>query len=307
MPMSQLTILPVAAGVGIFGYLYGAKMLFSLALKAARRAAGLRTRIVIIDGLKIPYLDGGRGEPVVLIHGFGANKDHWPQLAKHLTHQYRVIAPDLPGFGEADRRMDLSYTVSAQIERLHEFITELRLDSFHIGGNSMGGLLAAVYAARYPQSVKSLWLLAPAGVATAQPSELMQMIGQGKNLLLVDNAEDFAALTDLCFFRPPYVPPAFQRLLAARAIADRPLQAKMFQDLFAEAVTLETTLHGVTIPTLILWGDHDRLLHVSGAEVLAAVLPKADKVIMKDMGHCPQLERPQETAEIYLRFQRGAA
>ena len=83
---------------------------------------GVRQNNITVDGLNIEYLEGGKGETLVLLHGFGADKDNWTRTARYLTPHYRIIAPDLPGFGESSSPNDIEYTVSAQVERLKAFV-----------------------------------------------------------------------------------------------------------------------------------------------------------------------------------------
>jgi pimeloyl-ACP methyl ester carboxylesterase len=287
-------------------YFFYPAPLFVMATRIQRRAAGLRTRDIAVGDDRVAYVEGGKGEPLLLLHGFGGNKDHWLLIAKHLTPYFRVIAPDLPGFGESTRRSTARYAVVDQIERIRGFAEALGLSSFHLGGNSMGGHIAAAYAARYPETVDRLWLLAPAGVESADQSELLQCLARGENPMLVDDADDFDRLMAMCFERQPYVPPPFKRYFIKRAIAERAFNQKVFQELVTGPLWLESELRDLPVPTLIVWADRDRLLDVSGAEILRSVIPKAEVVIMKDCGHVPMVERPRETAEHFLRFSHGA-
>jgi len=276
--------------------------LFNFAIRAQRAKAKLEEKTAHIDGHDVVYLDGGSGEPLILLHGFGANKDNWSQIAPLLTPHFRLIIPDLPGFGDSSRNSDARYGADEQLERLHSFIAELGLGAVHLGGNSMGGYLAGLYAARYPAKVKSQWLLAPAGVHAAEPSEYFQCIEKGENPLLVDNTADFMRLVDMCFTKMPYVPRAFQRCLCERNIAERDFNEKIFRDVFTEPLVLEKELEGSTVKTQILWGDGDRILHPSGAGILGDTISGAQTIVMERMGHCPMLERPRETAALYLKF-----
>jgi len=276
--------------------------LFNFAIRAQRAKAKLEEKTAHIDGHDVVYLDGGSGEPLILLHGFGANKDNWSQIAPLLTPHFRLIIPDLPGFGDSSRNSDARYGADEQLERLNSFIAELGLGAVHLGGNSMGGYLAGLYAARYPAKVKSQWLLAPAGVHAAEPSEYFQCIERGENPLLVDNTADFMRLVDMCFTKMPYVPKAFQRCLCERNIAERDFNEKIFRDVFTEPSVLEKELEGSTVKTQILWGDGDRILHPSGAGILGDTISGAQTIVMERMGHCPMLERPRETAALYLKF-----
>jgi abhydrolase domain-containing protein 6 len=280
---------------------------FKLLLKAERSSAGLKQYNIEVEGLHIGYLEGGKGDVVLLVHGFGANKDNWTRISKHLTSHFRVIALDLPGFGESSRQPDLNYTIVAQADRLHAFVRTLEIQSFHLGGSSMGGNIAGVYAAQHPENVISLWLVAPGGVTSADPSEMERELNAGRpNPLVVESVEDYKRLIDFIFAKKPFIPGPMLNQLAKDAIRNRALNQNIFKQINAASNTigLESTLNGSVVPTLIVWGANDRVLHFSGAKILESVMPKAQVVIMEGVGHLPMIEKPRETAEIYISFLR---
>ena len=128
------------------------------------RSGLVKKEIDLPGGLHYVYLEGGHGEPLLLLHGFGANKDNFVRVARFLTPHYRVIIPDHIGFGESAHPQLADYAPPAQAERLHAFAQALGIKRLHLGGNSMGGQIALTYAAAYRQEVASLWVLDPAGV-----------------------------------------------------------------------------------------------------------------------------------------------
>ncbi|MDZ4163952.1 MAG: alpha/beta hydrolase [Smithellaceae bacterium] len=282
---------------------------FNLLRNVERSAGGLEQRQIEVKGLRIEYLEGGKGETLVLLHGFGANKDNWTRMAKHLTPHFRVIAPDLPGFGESASNPDGDYTILVQAERVKEFVQALGIKSFHLGGNSMGGFIAGAYGSRFPEDLKSLLLIAPAGVAAAEPSDLFRLLLAGKpNPLIAENEKDYEVLLDFVFVKRPFLPWPIKKFLAREAVARQPLNSRIFQQLRSSADTppLEVMLKGLPAPTLIIWGREDRVLHVSGAKILASVMPRAKTEIMDKVGHAPMIEKPQETAARYLGFVKEA-
>jgi abhydrolase domain-containing protein 6 len=276
--------------------------LFNAAVRAQRAKAGLTEKRIRIDGHELVYLDGGSGETLVLFHGFGANKDNWIQIAPLLAPHFRLIIPDLPGFGDSTRDPSARYDADSQLGRLKSFVDELGFGPMHLGGNSMGGYLAALYSARYPADVKSQWLLAPAGVEDAQSSDLFHYLERGENPLLISDVSDFKRLMGMCFTKVPYVPKAFQRCLCERNMREHDFNEKIFSEIFEVPPALEKELKACATKTQILWGDSDRILHVSGAALLAKLIEGAQSVVIPQMGHCPMLERPRETADLYLKF-----
>jgi abhydrolase domain-containing protein 6 len=280
---------------------------FRVLLNSERRSAGLEQKSIDVDNVHFEYLEGGKGEVLVLLHGFGGNKDNWTRIAKYLTPYFRVIAPDLPGFGESSRDKDATYTYTAQVNRLHKFIEALGVRKFLIGGNSMGGNIAGIYTAKYDGDINTLWLIAPGGIISPQPSELSQMLKSGdRNPLVAGNSEEYDQLLDFVFVKKPTIPGSLKRHLIEEARKNRPLNQIIYKQIAStdtkNFVPLEILLKDNQTKTLILWGDKDRVLHMSGAKKLESVMPNAKIVIMKDVGHVPMVEKPEDSANIFLSF-----
>lgn len=288
--------------------------LFNLAVKAGRHSAGLVKKEIQVDDHKIVYLEGGKGQTILLLHGFAANKDNWIRFAKYLTNDYHVLIPDIPGFGESSQIQSENYAAGNQLKRIDRFTEALKLERFHLAGNSMGGMLAALYGATYPQKVLTLALLAPGGVGSPNPSEVAILLQKGTNPLLTGNTEDFDRLIKLCFAKPPYIPAQFKKVLAADAVAHRDFNKKIWDDMLGnltkEALSarenlLKPYLPQIQAPVLIIWGDTDKVLDVGGVSVLEKNLKNYQTIIMKDTGHTPMLEKPQETASYYVNYLKG--
>lgn len=289
--------------VGIY-YLFPATA-FNLLVRAERAIGGLERHTVQVQGLRFEYLTGGQGETLILLHGFGANKDHWTRIGRYLTPRLRVIAPDLPGFGESSRTPDNDYSIRAQAARVDAFVRALGISAFHLGGSSMGGNIAGVYAATYPEKVKSLLLISPGGVVSAEASEMQRLMTVGgTNPLLAENDEDYDRLMDFVFVQAPFVPRPIKHVLVREATAHRSLNMEIFTQIRQswQIEPLEALLKGRKVPTLIIWGSRDRVLHVSGAKILEAAMPNARAEIMDSVGHLPMIEKPSATAEVYLKW-----
>ncbi len=133
--------------VGVVAVLLGLMALFpedtaTLVVNLERSASDLEHKTIVIGKETWHYLEGGPddAEVLLLIHGFGGDKDNWTRFARSLTDNYRVIAPDLPGFGESAWHPDWNYSLLPQRSRLHGFVQALNLKQFHIAGNSMGDI-----------------------------------------------------------------------------------------------------------------------------------------------------------------------
>ena len=314
--MKKILVVSLGLLVLVFGgiYLLFPETLFNLVVKAGRRYAGLAKKEIRVDDHKIVYLDGGKGQTILLLHGFAANKDNWIRFAKYLTKDYHVVIPDIPGFGESSQIQNENYAAESQLKRIDRFTEVLKLERFHLAGNSMGGMLAGMYGAKYPQKVLTLALLAPGGVGSPSLSEVAILLQKGTNPLLTGNTGDFDRLIKLCFAKPPFIPSQFKKVLAADAVAHRDFNKKIWDDMMGnltkEALSarenlLKPYLPQIQAPVLIIWGDTDKILDVGGVSVLEKNLKNYQTVIMKDTGHTPMLEKPQETASYYLSYLKG--
>lgn len=275
-----------------------------LAVDAERNRSKLSRMEKTVDGQQWAYLEGGQGEPLLLIHGFGADKDNFTRVARYLTPHYRVIAPDLLGFGESSKPADAGYLVLEQMERLRGFAQAMGLTQAHIGGSSMGGFIAATWAAKHPQEVKSLWLLAPGGVATAPPSDLTSLLrlSNASNPLLARNEAEFRTTFHFVMSDPPWVPGPVLDVLARRRMANHELEQQIFVAIRERSTPLEELVKGLATPARIVWGDRDRALHPGGAEILKGLMPNASVLMLPWVGHLPMLERPEDVAKDYLAF-----
>lgn len=295
--LAALVVVPAAVYFLFPGFLY------DLSIQRYRDRAGLTEHRVQVGDHVIAYLEGGTGEPIVLLHGFGADKDHWTQFAEFLTDSYRIIAPDLPGFGESSKRPDTPYTIAAQVRRLDDFAAALGLERFHLAGNSMGGAIAGKYAVDHPDRLLSLGLFAPGDVLSAEKSEHMKLVEQGTNMLLVESPGDFQRLLAFLFVDVPPIPRSILRYLGQKSVEQHDFNAGIYRQLMVEeAYALDEEAGRIAVPTLVLWCDHDRVLDVSGARVLAESIPRNTTVILKDCGHIPMVERPAETAAHHRAF-----
>lgn len=270
-------------------------------LQLDRLRSGLKKKELHIPGFQLSYVDGGHGEALVLLHGFGASKENFGRLAAELKGELRIIAPDLPGFGESERDTNAHYSVGEQVERLRQFVDALGLGRFHLGGSSMGGQIAGSFAAKYPERVKSLLLLAPGGVDSGIDSPARRSYHLGRLLLVAKRPQDHRQVLALVTEKKPFVPFSVKRVLAQRAARDHDLHRRIYDEVDASP-RLNALLPGLTTPTLVVWGRRDRALDVSGAAVLNELLPNASVRLLPGIGHLPMLETPKKVAGLYREF-----
>lgn len=274
-------------------------------LDFARFRAGLVKKDIQIDDHNIVYLEGGKGQAILLLHGYGSEKDTWLFFSSYLTKHYRVIIPDIPGYGESSKLPKASYDLASQLERLRKFTQALQLTRFHIAGSSMGGFFAGSYAARYPDEIISLGLFAAGGVTPLKFSEVYKQMRDGENPLLLKNKDDYDRLMALVFYQPPFLPYPIKYMSIKKALADNSFNAKTLKDFQPEFFSLDKELSKIKAPTLILWGADDKIIDVSTVSVLQKGIINSQAVILENCGHVPMVEKAKESAALYLGFIRS--
>ena len=272
-----------------------------------RKRARVVRKTVVVDGRIWPYLEGGdRSKPtLVMVHGFGADKDHWTFYAPWLTRDYHLIAPDLPGFGENDRDGELPFDVTSQAARLKGFLDVLGIERPHLGGNSMGGWIALRFAIDYPDRLRTLTLMNNAGIMGADESELQKLAAdRDYNPLVLASLDDADRLIAFVVRKPTHVPARLKPVIYADALKHRDLLDKIFWVIAdeMEQKPLNDQLGGVKVPTLIIWGRHDKLIDVSCVAVLEAGIAGSRSHIFEHVAHVPMIEDPKATADVQREF-----
>ena len=267
------------------------------------KAYGLRERRVDVGDAALSVLEGGpaHAPAVVLLHGYSADRVVWMRFARHLLRDHRVVVPDLAGHGASGFTTGTGFSAPAQAERVVALMDHFDIDRAHVAGNSMGGFVAATLALAHPDRVTSLLLSDAVGVASPEPSEAELVIRTGGNPFLLDDVAAFPAFYAMTMARPPFVPGFVRAALAEDFVSRRHQLAEIFQDFYGVA-TLDERLGEITVPTLVMWGEQDRLVHPSTARVWSHGIPGARTVSYPEAGHMPMLEVPRRSASDYRAF-----
>ena len=262
----------------------------------------------LTSGDKLVYAENNNltAEPLLLIHGFGGNKDKFTRIADELE-DYHLIIPDLLGFGESSKPMSADYRSQAQATRLHELLQAKGLASnIHIGGNSMGGAISVAYVAQYPKDVKSLWLVDSAGFWSAGVPKSLEGATLENNPLLINSKEDFYKMYDFVMYKPPYLPKSVKAVFAQERINNKELDAKILEQIVTDSVEERAQIiANYNIPTLVVWGDKDQVIKPETVNVIKDIIPQAQVIMMEDIGHVPMIEAVEQTAEDYKGFREG--
>lgn len=301
-----MTILLILAGVLLLVGVLTYPRWPAATVNLYRRRAAWVQHSIGVDGFDMVYFESGpKHAPVLLLlHGFGGDADNWVRFSPLLKQNFRIIAPDLPGFGRTGYLPAAHYTLDKQIARLRDFVETLKLDQFHLIGNSLGGYLAAAFAATYTRRVLSLALFNAAGVDMPHKTAFYQAALAGDNQLLIRQPKDFDRVLALVYHRKPWIPFYLRRAIIRKKLSVLAEQEAIFQELLGEHALLDRCLPSIVAPTLVLWGDDDRVMDISSVAVFKAGIAHADIAIVAGCGHLPMLEKPRETVNMYRDFLR---
>lgn len=269
------------------------------------RQAGAAICSAEVAGHRLHYWDSGDSDkPVlVLLHGFGASKENWSYLAPLLRSRYRILAPDLPGFGSSTYRSDDCYRVDTQAQRIATWLQQMGVTSANLAGSSMGGAIAALIAARHPSLVAGLCLMNAAGAPARRISMLEAGILGGNNVLVAKNFRETRRLFQVCFHPEKRALGTLFSLLMAGDMRHRSVvNHAIFADLVRSLESAYIGLSAIAAPTLVLWGDSDQILDVTCVDAFTEQIPHAKAMVMPEVGHLPMLEKPRETALVLQAF-----
>ncbi|MFI5307087.1 MAG: alpha/beta fold hydrolase [Polyangiales bacterium] len=290
-------VVAASAGLGFVVASHAAPAwLLNLGKELARRGAGMARKRVEVAGHDLCYFERGqrgRGDTVLLLHGFGANKDGWLTYARGLR-DYHVVILDLPGFGDSEWKLAERYGYREQVPRVKAFVDALGLAPLHIAGNSMGGGIAGIYAASHPADVKTLLLMDSGAVNMPTPSAYMEQVQAGHNPLIVRSVADVDVLFEHVFARPLRLPKIFKRIFASEGMARIAANETIFGQIWDDWAMLEPLLEKIEAPTLVMWGKQDRVLDLSMVQILERHLKKHRTVLYDPCGHLPYMEKPAE-------------
>ena len=279
------------------------------ATRALTRVLGFHAKSQSVDGIRWPYLEGGQGDDVVLlVHGYAADKESWLAYALRLRGAYRIVIPDLPGFGANTRDATLDYSPRAQAARVIAFCEALGIDRCHVVGSSMGGYISCWMALDAPKLVATLTLMNAAGVLGERASVVQQEAEQGRNPLLADTMLALDRLLPLLSHRTMPLPGFVRKHLLAQYREHAEHLDRVFWQLVDAQQTdgVEENLTMVQMPTLVIWGEFDQIIDVSCAAVFTRLIPTSRLLILPAVGHIPMYEAPQAAATAHKALIRSA-
>lgn len=262
-------------------------------------------RMVIANGLKTNILDDGSGPPLILLHGSGPGVTayaNWRQTIPVLAQKYRVLAPDIAGFGYTERKPGVTYGLDYWVQHLLGVMDAVRVDKAGFVGNSFGGALTLALAASYPARVERFVLMGSVGTEFELTSGLDGAWGyvpSMENMRALIHSfvyDDSFITTELIRSRyEASVRPGFQETYAQLFPAPR-------QQHIRALATPEDALRKLPQPALIIHGREDRIIPLANSIRLHALIEHSDLHVFGECGHWTQIEKRDRFTALVLDF-----
>ncbi|MFN7975040.1 MAG: alpha/beta hydrolase [Acidobacteriota bacterium] len=289
--------LGVAAGAGVALAVYRKPLETALLLKRLKLyALGVRSRESFVAGARVRYWIGGDWSPtaIVLVHGPFEASETWHAILPRVAKSFRVIAPDLPGFGRSNDPVNPSVAHCAKV--LGALLTEQGVETAILVGSSLGALVAIETALMQPKLVRGLVLEDVLGFGGVLPE---------RQLLVHGGQADVDEMLRKTFWQPPSIPAFVREEIAIRS--QRPSVDLLLSDVEDGGRALATRASEISVPTLLLWGDSDGLAPIEAGESLNALISGSRLVELPCCGHLPHIEDPDAFYGELMDFLAGPA
>ena len=249
---------------------------------------------------------GRPGQPtIVLLHGMSSSADSFRELMHELGHEYRLIAPDIPGFGHSG---DMSpYTISHLVEWLAAFVVGLDLHRPIFLGHSFGGVVATAFAHRYPEYTQGLVLLAPALLAAARYPDWARNLVNPRLVEAVTSASLAISKRTVLPYQvraPFYEPAAFPGHIFSRRTEDY-MRARASAQVLSAVMTFDVMaiLPEISTETQLIWGENDMVVLAENAPAIAELMPQVRSTeLLPECGHVPATEKTGAVAAVVRQF-----
>jgi pimeloyl-ACP methyl ester carboxylesterase len=247
--------------------------------QARLHRVGIHSYSLILDGQELHYIEGGTGEPVVLVHGLGGSaQQDWAELIPYLLGSGRhVYAMDLLGFGESAKPPDRNYSIMEQARLVETFLDSKRLDRVALAGGSMGGWIAATVALDQPQRVRQLVLFDSAGLSFH--------VGFDPALFRPQTLAQVDGLMAVLMPHPQPMPDFVKRDLIRNVKRDGWIVERALASMRTGADLLDQRFVALKMPMLLVWGKQDVLTPLTVGEAMHHAAPQSVLEVYDGCGH----------------------
>ncbi len=275
----------------------------------------IRRHDVLLRGLRLHYAEMGAGPPLLLVHGLAVSHEEWLPTLPLLAQHFRCIAPDLPGHGKSEKRSpaDYAYTREAFADTVADLLSALGIARAHVCGHSMGGGISLVLAADRPEMVDRLVVIDPLSLPNPLPLKgripLLPVVGAFFWRQLYKRRLFRAYFTDDVWSGHAGVDLAqVDRYYETFDTADaREATYAALKATVVDVSSLGPKIARVRAPTLILWGEEDRIFPASLGPRVAREIAGSRLQVIETCGHAPNEEKPAETADLVIEHLLGKA
>ncbi|MFJ2889555.1 alpha/beta fold hydrolase [Streptomyces sp. NPDC087305] len=269
----------------------------------------MQESLLDIAGKKIFVAETGDGPPVLLLHGGGPGASgisNYQRNIGELAKEYRVIVPDLPGYGHSTKGIDGADPFGHLADAIRGLLDELGLDKAHLVGNSYGGACALRLALDTPDRVDRMVLMGPGGIGTTRAlptpglnSLLNYYSGDGPSRLKLEKFIRTYLVFNAADVPDGVIDARYRDSIDPEVVAAPPLRRpKSLRAVWKMDFTRDARLSRLPVPTLVLWGAADKVNRPSGGRMLAERMPNCDLYEVANTGHWVQFER----AELFNRL-----
>ncbi len=260
---------------------------------------------IVANGINTNYHDQGSGEPVLMIHGSGPGVTafaNWRLTMPVLARNFRVIAPDMAGFGYTERPPGAQYSMSNWVDHALGLLDALKIESTHIVGNSFGGGLALALAIRAPERVKRLVLMGSAGTSFPLTQGLDDVWGYTPSF------ENMRKMMDIFAYNRGLVSDELAQLRYEASI--RPGYQESFASMFPAPrqrwvdalASREEDIRALPHETLLIHGREDKVIPLSASQKLLELIPNAQLHVFGHCGHWTQIEHAGRFGRLVTDF-----
>jgi pimeloyl-ACP methyl ester carboxylesterase len=253
----------------------------------------LRERVATVLEQRIHYVEAGRGQPMILLHGLGTTKETWSPSFGALAGEHRVYAIDQIGFGRSDKP-HLDYKIATFVDFLHGFLVAQNLGQATLVGNSLGGWIALAFAVQHPDMVDRLVLVGSAGLPWLHPAPV--------DLNPASLAATRALMEALVHDKDLVTEPIVRQAFADHLRNDDGYTIQRTFAGFASPQFVDARLGSIRAPTLVVWGREDEMIPLAAGEKLRDGIAGARLVVFDHCGHLPHVEKPAEFTRAVLEF-----
>ena len=245
---------------------------------------------VKVNGINLAYDRRGRGEPLVLIHGYPLDRSTWNEVASVLENDFDLILPDLRGLGQSDA-VDKTYTVADLASDIAGLLDHLKIQKVFIAGHSMGGYVALAFARAYPNRVRGLGMISSQVLADSPERK------EGRYKSAADVAEKGVGVAVDAMTTKLSADARVQSFV--RNVIQRQKPEGLIGSLKAMAERPDSSelLKTFKFPVVIIHGSADALIPVERGREMKAGLLDAHYAELSNVGHMPMMENPQAVAE----------